>query len=45
MGWGIKQGRTVRQTHMTDIAPTLASLLRVQMPNGTIGKAIPEALK
>ena len=45
MGWGIKQGRTVRQTHMTDIAPTLASLLRVQMPSGAIGKAIPEALK
>ncbi|HRE51982.1 MAG TPA: alkaline phosphatase family protein [Flavitalea sp.] len=45
MGWGIKQGKTVRQTHMTDIAPTIASLLRVQMPNGSIGKAIPEALK
>ncbi|MBL7737474.1 MAG: alkaline phosphatase family protein [Chitinophagaceae bacterium] len=45
MGWGIKQGRTVRETHITDIAPTIASLLRVQMPNGSIGKAIPEALK
>jgi len=42
MGWGIKTGRTVKQTHMTDVAPTLANLLRIQPPNGTIGKAISE---
>ena len=30
---------------MTDIAPTIATLLRIQMPNGCIGTAIPEVLK
>ena len=45
MGWGIRQGRTVRETYMTDIAPTLSSLLRIQMPNGSIGHAIPELMK
>ncbi len=30
---------------MTDIAPTIATLLRIQMPNGCIGQAIPEVLK
>ncbi len=42
MGWGIKKGRTVKQSHMTDIAPTLANLLRIQAPDGNIGKAISE---
>lgn len=45
MGWGIKQGATVRQTHMTDIAPTVSSLLRIQPPNGSIGKSIEEVLE
>lgn len=44
-GWGIKQGKLYRETYMTDIAPTLAALLKIQMPNGTIGKVIPEVLK
>jgi predicted AlkP superfamily pyrophosphatase or phosphodiesterase len=44
MGWGIKKGRTVKQSHMTDIAPTLANLLRIQTPDGNIGKAISEVL-
>jgi predicted AlkP superfamily pyrophosphatase or phosphodiesterase len=42
MGWGIKKGQTVKQTHMTDVAPTLANLLRIQPPDGSIGKAISE---
>lgn len=45
MGWGIKPGRLNRETYMTDIAPTLAALLHIQMPNGSIGKVIPEVLK
>ncbi|ACU05554.1 alkaline phosphatase PafA [Pedobacter heparinus] len=45
MGWGISQGRTNRQTNMTDISATLAALLRIQMPNGCIGYAINEVLK
>jgi hypothetical protein len=30
---------------MTDIAPTLAALLHVQMPNAAIGHAIGEVIK
>jgi predicted AlkP superfamily pyrophosphatase or phosphodiesterase len=44
MGWGIKHGSLTRQTHMTDIAPTIASLLHIQAPNGNIGKTISEVL-
>ena len=45
MGWGIKQGSTVRETHMTDIPPTVAALLHIQAPNGSIGQPIPEVIK
>lgn len=44
-GWGIKQGKTNRETYMTDIASTLAALLHIQMPNGAVGNVIPEVLK
>ena len=44
-GWGIKKGKTYRETTMSDIAPTLASLLKIQMPSGNIGMAIPEVIK
>jgi len=30
---------------MTDIAPTIAALLRIQMPSGNIGKVVSEALR
>lgn len=45
MGWGIKPGKLYRETYMSDIAPTISSLLKIQMPSGSIGKAIPEVLK
>ena len=45
MGWGIKHGSLVRETHMTDIAPTIAALLHIQAPNGNIGKPVGEVLK
>jgi predicted AlkP superfamily pyrophosphatase or phosphodiesterase len=45
MGWGITHGSTVRETHMTDIAPTIAALLHIQTPNGNIGVPIGEVLK
>lgn len=45
MGWGIPHGHLNRETHMTDIAATLAALLHIQAPNGCIGKPIAEALK
>lgn len=44
-GWGIKQGSTNRETYMTDIAPTLAALLHIQMPSGCVGKVIEEVMK
>lgn len=45
MGWGIQQGKSAVNYDMTDIAPTIAALLRIQEPNGNIGKAINEVLK
>ncbi len=44
-GWNIKHGKTNRETHMTDISPTLAALLHIQMPNGCIGHVIEEVGK
>lgn len=44
MGWGIKPGKTHRETYMTDIAATLAALLNIQMPNGCVGKVITEII-
>lgn len=44
-GWKIKPGKTNRETYMSDIAPTLAALLRIQMPSGTTGTVIEEVTK
>lgn len=44
-GWGIKKGKTNRETYMTDIAPTLAALLHIQMPSGSVGKVMEEVIK
>jgi predicted AlkP superfamily pyrophosphatase or phosphodiesterase len=44
-GWGIKPGKTNRETYMTDIAPTIAALLHIQMPSGSIGHVIEEVTK
>ncbi|MFN8243939.1 MAG: alkaline phosphatase PafA [Ferruginibacter sp.] len=44
-GWNIKPGKTNRETHMTDIAPTVAALLQIQMPSGCVGKVITEVTK
>ncbi|MDR1543440.1 MAG: alkaline phosphatase family protein [Prevotellaceae bacterium] len=44
-GKNIPYGATNREVYMTDIAPTLAALLKIQMPNGCIGKPIEEVLK
>lgn len=44
MGWGVKHGSTHRPTGMTDIASTISALLRIQAPNGNIGKPVTEAL-
>jgi len=44
-GWGIKQGKTNKETYMTDIAPTIAAMLHIQMPSGCVGHAIDEVIK
>lgn len=44
-GTNIKPGKTNRKTYMTDIAPTIAALLNIQMPSGNIGNVIEELVK
>jgi arylsulfatase A-like enzyme len=44
-GWGIKQGKSNREIYMTDIAPTIAALLHIQMPSGSVGKVVEEAIR
>lgn len=44
-GWNIKPGKLFREVYMTDIAPTVSSLLRIQRPNATVGEAIPEVVR
>ena len=45
MGWGINQGKSTKTVNMTDIAPTISTLLHIQVPNGSIGQPISEVLK
>lgn len=45
MGWEIHPGATASRVNMTDIAPTLATLLHIQPPNGCIGTPIVDLLK
>jgi phosphoglycerol transferase MdoB-like AlkP superfamily enzyme len=44
-GWRIKQGVLDREIYMADIAPTIAALLNIQTPNGSVGKVIDEVIK
>ena len=44
-GTGIKKGIVHRETYMTDIAPTIATLMGIQMPSGSVGKPITEVLQ
>ena len=44
-GWGVKPGKSNREVYMTDIAPTIAAMLQIQMPNGSVGKVIEEVIK
>ena len=42
MGWGVRPGKLGREVYMSDIAPTITTLLNIQMPSGTVGRAIHE---
>lgn len=44
-GQGIKKGSSNEYYPITNIAPTLSSLLKIEQPNGTTGKPITEVLK
>ena len=44
-GSGIKKGQINSVNYMTDIAPTISTLLGIQMPSGSIGNPILEVLK
>jgi arylsulfatase A-like enzyme len=45
MGWGIHPGHSNEVVYMTDIAPTIAAMLHIQMPNGCVGKPILQVLR
>lgn len=40
MGWHVPAGHTSQPTHITDIAATVAAMLRIQAPSGCIGTPI-----
>ncbi|WP_089829481.1 alkaline phosphatase PafA [Chitinophaga filiformis] len=40
MGWHVKHGATNDVVSMADIAPTIAAMLHIQMPNGAVGKPV-----
>ncbi len=44
MGWDIHAGASPARVNMTDIAPTLATLLHIQNPDGSIGTPILDLL-
>ncbi len=44
-GNGINSGRSTKKYNITDIAPTIANLLKIEAPNGTNGVIIDEVLK
>jgi predicted AlkP superfamily pyrophosphatase or phosphodiesterase len=44
-GNGINKGKTNKTMYMSDIAPTIAALLNIQMPNGCVGEVMTGVLK
>lgn len=44
MGWGIQHGESNKAYFMTDIAPTVSSLLKIQFPSGNVGNPITEVI-
>ena len=44
-GWGVKPGKSVREIHITDIAPTVSMLLNIRIPSGATGTPIYELMK
>lgn len=44
-GWKVKHGKTNREVYMTDVAPTISAMLKIQMPNGNVGHVLEEIVK
>jgi predicted AlkP superfamily pyrophosphatase or phosphodiesterase len=44
-GWKIKPGSLNREVYMTDIAATIAAMLHIQMPSGSVGHVIEEVIQ
>jgi predicted AlkP superfamily pyrophosphatase or phosphodiesterase len=44
MGHGVAAGRYAQPATPADIAPTLASILRVQVPSNSVGRVLLEGL-
>ncbi len=40
LGWHVPHGSNPAEVHITDIAPTVCSLIHIQQPNTSIGKAL-----
>jgi predicted AlkP superfamily pyrophosphatase or phosphodiesterase len=45
MGPGIKPGRYVRPVALNDVAPTLATMLSVETPSGSVGEPLAEMME
>lgn len=45
MGPGIRPGKYSQNVAMNDLAPTLATLLEIETPNGSVGRVLREALQ
>ena len=43
-GWHIKHGSLTRRVNMSDISPTIAALLHIQMSSGSVGQPVSEVL-
>jgi len=44
-GWKVKRDMIVRQVDMTDVAPTISSMMNIMPPNASTGKVIDELVK
>jgi arylsulfatase A-like enzyme len=44
-GWKVKPGESSVETAVSDIAPTIASWLYIQEPNGSVGRPLQELMK
>jgi predicted AlkP superfamily pyrophosphatase or phosphodiesterase len=43
-GWKVPKGTSYREVYITDVAPTVAAMLRIQPPNASIGKVLGEVV-